>query len=268
MPIKLLLLDLDDTLLGRDLEILPANREALTAAGRAGVQVTLASGRMFQSMRPYAETLGTTLPLITYNGALARPLTGPDLWHEPLTNPAALAVLSFLARYDVTVNLYLHDRLFVRELDQRALAYAANARVKAEPVGNLASFLGRGEPTKMLAVGDPELLAGVRTALGVDFAGLAEVTLSKPHYLEIMAPGISKAVAMARLTDHLGLSRAETMAIGDGPNDLGMLAQAGVGVAVGNAPPEVLARVAHVVAPSDQDGVAEAVERFILKGEE
>ena len=77
MSIKLLLLDLDDTLLGKDLEISPANRAALAAAAAAGVRVTLASGRMFRSMRPYAEDLNLTLPLITYNGALARPLAGP-----------------------------------------------------------------------------------------------------------------------------------------------------------------------------------------------
>ena len=264
MPIKLLLLDLDDTLLGKDLEISPANRAALAAAAAAGVGVTLASGRMFRSMRPYAETLDLALPLITYNGALARPLSGPDLWHQPLANATARALLAELARYDATVHLYLDDRLYVERLDERVLRYTANARVEAEPVGDLLSFLGEGEPTKMLALGAPECVAELRQSLGGEFADRAEITISKPTYLEIMAPGISKAVALARLAAHLGLAQSETMAIGDGPNDLGMLAQAGLGVAVGNAPPEVLAKVEHVVAPSDRDGVAEAVRRFIL----
>ena len=94
MTVKLLLVDLDDTLLGKDLEISPANRRALRAAMDAGVQVTLATGRMFGSMRPYAETLGLVLPLIAYNGALARPLRGPDLWHEPVDNAVARAILA------------------------------------------------------------------------------------------------------------------------------------------------------------------------------
>lgn len=265
MAIGLLLLDLDDTLLGGDLEISPANRAALAAAIRQGVRVTLASGRMFQSMRPYAEALALELPLIAYNGALARPLAGQDLWHEPLANTTALALLDRLAGHGVTINLYLDDRLYVKELDERAMMYAANARVAAEPVGDLASFLKQGQPTKILAIGPPELVTELRADLSVEFGGRAEIIPSKPHYLEITAPNISKAMALARLTERLGLDRSETMAIGDGPNDLGMLAQAGIGVAVGNAPPEVLAQVEHVVAPSDRDGVAEAVERFILK---
>ncbi len=264
MPIKLLFLDLDDTLLGRDLEISAANRTALSAAASHGVQITLASGRMFRSMRPYAESLGIRLPLITYNGALARPLAGPDLWHEPLPDSTAQRILAELDHQDVTVNLYLDDHLYVKELDERALGYAANARVEAEPIGDLAVFLAGRRPTKMLAVGTPSLLAGLLPVMREEFAGQAEITLSKPNYLEIMAPGVSKAAAVDRLTGHLGLTRSETMAIGDGPNDLGMLSQAGLGVAVGNAPPEVKTQVAQVVAPSDQDGVAEAIERFIL----
>ncbi|MGE5551842.1 MAG: Cof-type HAD-IIB family hydrolase [Bacteroidota bacterium] len=267
MPIRLILLDLDDTLLGKDLQISAANREALARAGQRGVQVTLATGRMFRSMRPYAEILGLELPLIAYNGALARPLAGTDLWHEPLAHATAQALLARLADHDVTVNLYLDDRLYVKELDRRAQAYAANAGVPAEPIGDLAAFLGDRAPTKMLAMGAPDLLAGLRASLGAEFAGRAEIVTSKPHYLEIMAPNISKAMALERLAAKLGLELSETMAIGDGPNDLGMLLQAGVGVAVGNAPPEVRARVPRVVAPSDRDGVAEAVYKYILSEE-
>ena len=265
MTVRLLLVDLDDTLLGSDLEVSAANRRALDAAAERGVRVTLASGRMHRSMRPYAEALGITLPLIAYNGALARPPAGPALWHTPLANAAALALLDRLAAYDVTVHLYLDDRLYVARMDSRSLAYAANARVAVEPVGDLAAFLAGGAPTKLLAAGDPALLAGLRSSLGAEFAGRAEIVTSKSHYLEFMAPGVSKAAALVRLAAFLGVAVTETMAIGDGPNDLGMLAQAGVGVAVANAPPEVLARASHVVAASDRDGVAEAVARFILE---
>ncbi|MGE5598226.1 MAG: HAD family hydrolase [Bacteroidota bacterium] len=264
MPVKLLFLDLDDTLLGGDLRISRANQEAIRAAVRRGVQLTLASGRMFRSMRPYAEELGIALPLVAYNGALARSLSGEDLWHTPLDNAAARELLDRLAGRDVTVNLYLDDRLFVKELDERARAYAVNAGVAAEPVGDLPAFLGGREPTKMLAIGDPALLAELRRELGDALAGRVEVTPSKPHYLEFMAPGVSKAAALVRLAAALGVPAGETMAVGDGPNDLAMLAAAGIGVAVGNAPAEVLDRAPHVVAPADQDGVAEAIERFIL----
>ena len=92
-----------------------------------------------------------------------------------------------------------------------------------------------------------------------------EISISKPHYLEIMAPGISKGAALRHLAGHFDLDASAVMAIGDGPNDLDMLRTAGIGVAVGNAPPEVLAGVKYVVSSSDRDGVAEAVERYILR---
>ncbi|MGE5528448.1 MAG: Cof-type HAD-IIB family hydrolase [Patescibacteria group bacterium] len=265
MPIKLLLVDLDDTLLGGDQTISPANREALLLAAGRGVMVALATGRMYQSARPYAEELALTLPVIAYNGALARPLSGPPLWHQPLANGVARALLARLARYDVTVNLYLEDELYVARLDERAAAYAANTRVRAIPVGDLGAFLGRRRPTKLLAIGRPETVTALRLRLGEEFRGRAEIVPSKPAYLEIMAPGVTKGAALARLASGLGIARDETMAVGDGPNDLGMLAWAGIGVAVGNAAPEVLAAAARVVAPSGRDGVAEAVRRFILE---
>jgi len=264
MTIKLLMVDLDDTLLGADIEISAANRRALAEASRLGVSVTLASGRMFSSMRPYAEELGIEMPLIAYNGALARPLTGTDLWHHPLDSVTALEILDHLSAKPVVVNLYLNDRLYVREMNQRVTAYGANARVQATPVGDLAAFLGAERPTKMLAIGEPALLKQLCPALGTSMADRAEISLSKPHYLEIMAPGISKGAALRLLLRHLGLNASEVMAIGDGPNDLDMLRTAGIGVAVGNAPPEVLAGVKYVVSSSDHDGVAEAVEKFIL----
>ena len=264
MTIKLLMVDLDDTLLGADIEISAANRRALAEASRLGVSVTLASGRMFSSMRPYAEELGIEMPLIAYNGALARPLTGTDLWHHPLDSVTALEILDHLSAKPVVVNLYLNDRLYVREMNQRVTAYGANARVQATPVGDLAAFLGSGRPTKMLAIGEPALLKQLCLAMSASLTGRAEFAISKPHYLEIMAPGISKGAALRHLVGYFDLDVSEVMAIGDGPNDLDMLRTAGIGVAVGNAPPEVLAGVKYVVSSSDHDGVAEAVEKFIL----
>lgn len=265
-PVKLLLMDLDDTLLGRDGAISPANRAALAAAMARGVRVTLASGRMFRSMRPYAEEIDVpaTLPVIAYNGALGRSLDGTTIWHEPLPNPTARALLSFLAGRDLTVHLFLDDRLYVKEIDERVRLYMANSRVEAEPVGDLTAFLGNGCPTKILNMGDPAYLRRLQAELTSAFGARVESTFSRPYFLEIMAPGISKAAGLRRLAGHLGVALEETMAIGDGPNDLGMLLEAGIGVAVGNAPPEVLARAPYTTGPSDRDGVAEAIRRFVI----
>ncbi|NLG84520.1 MAG: HAD-IIB family hydrolase, partial [Firmicutes bacterium] len=165
---------------------------------------------------------------------------------------------------DLTVHLFLHDRLYVKEIDERVRLFTANARVEAEPVGDLDGFLADGTPPQLLALGEPVLLQALRAELTAAFAGEVELTFSRPHYLEMMAPGVSKAAALLKLAARLGIKREETMAIGDGPNDLAMLLAAGIGVAVGNAPAEILARAPYITAPCDRDGVAEAIRRFAI----
>ncbi len=263
--IKLVAIDLDDTLLRDDLTISPRTRAAVKAVMERGVAVTLATGRMFRSARPYARQLGFDLPLITYQGALVKnALSGEVVYHRPLAVGAARRVIEFGRRKKVQVNFYLDDELYVERITPRGAHYAAFARVPCRQVADLEDLLARGNPLKLLLIeAEPvldEFAQELREMLGEE----AHLTKSKPCYLEVVHPQATKGQALRELARRLGVRREEVMALGDSFNDIEMLEFAGLGVAVANARPEVRRRARWVTLSNNEDGVAVALETFIL----
>ncbi|MBO8142333.1 MAG: HAD family phosphatase [Firmicutes bacterium] len=264
MAIRLVAVDLDDTLLNEDLAISPRSRRAIARAQKAGIAVVLATGRMFPSARPYALSLGLTGPLITYNGAMIKTAAGNLWWHRPVPRDVALEVLDWAQSAGGAVQCYLDDRLCVPRITEEVRYYTEIAGIPAQAVGDMRRLLSEGEPTKMLSVGSPEAVRAWEADLKARFGPRLAVTISKPRFVEMLRPGVSKASALAEVARRLGVDRGDVLAIGDSFNDLEMLDWAGVGVAMGNAPPEVQAAADHVVRSNVEEGVAEAIERFVL----
>lgn len=263
-PIRLVALDVDDTLLTDDLTISPRVRQAIHEAMARGVTVILATGRMFPAARPYAKELGLTGPLITYNGALIRTEDGDTWWHRPVPRPLALEVLDRAEAEGWDVQCYCDDRLFVPRIDEGVRYYLDIANVPAQTCSDMRALLQERETTKLLAIGEPEETARRAEALTEAFAGRLTITISKPRFVEMLDASVSKAAALAEVARRLSVPRDQVLAIGDSFNDLEMIRWAGVGVAMGNAHPEVRARADFVVATNMEEGVAEALERFVL----
>jgi len=264
MSVKLVAIDLDDTLLDNSRTISPRARAAIAAAVAQGVTVTVATGRMFPSALPYARQLGLDVPLITYNGALVRcGLSGETLLHKPLDPAAAGAVLALFRERGWYVQVYLDDVLYVRERDASARRYEEIAGVTAVPVGDGLWSLA-GAPTKMLAMADPERIPAIDAAVRAACGRRVYTAASKPYYLEITHPDATKGAALAFLAGRLGIGRGAVMAIGDSVNDLDMIEYAGLGVAMGNAGEQVREAADAVTAANDADGVAAAIEEFVL----
>ncbi|HBE79691.1 MAG TPA: Cof-type HAD-IIB family hydrolase, partial [Firmicutes bacterium] len=140
--------------------------------------------------------------------------------------------------------------------------YAANAGVTPHPVDDLIPLLHNSAPHKMLGLAGADEIAGIQKFLQQKFGAQLIFICSKPSYLEILAPGVSKGNALKEVTKMWGLKPEEVMAIGDAPNDISMVEWAGAGVAIGNAVPELKAVANLVVADHDHDGVAEAIEKM------
>lgn len=262
-PVRLLALDLDDTLLTEELSIPRSVVSAIAAARDKGVQVVVATGRMFRSALPYARTAEVDGPLITYNGALVRALDGRTLSHHPVPMAEAQELALLAAEHGLCLNFYIDDELYVSCMDERAEYYHTISGVPAHVEPDLCRIL-TDAPTKALIVDDPPLADAWRARLACHFGERLSVTTSKPRFVEIMAPGVSKGVALAELAASLRIEPGNVMAVGDSFNDLSMLAFAGISVAMGNADPAIQEQVDYVVASSQQGGVAEAISRFIL----
>ncbi len=281
---------MDDTLLAPDLTIPPRSRRSLQKAAGKGVLVTLATGRMFRSVLPYARELGITAPLIAYNGALIQhPRTGEIFFHEQIPFEHAKRVAAVCRENDLHLNVYINDILYVERLRPEAEYYRKISGVEPEVVGDLVEFLqnmekagsstaggsnGAGHPdqapggglspTKLLVIVAPEASEKWLSFFRGQFPEILHVTGSKLEFVEMMVEGVSKGRALALLAGRLGIEPAEVMAIGDGYNDLEMLQFAGVSVAMGNAPAVLKARASYVTRPNTEEGVAEAIERFVL----
>lgn len=270
-PIRLVAADLDGTLVGPDLVLRPRTVAAFRAAVGLGVEITIATGRMAKSARPFAEILGQSAPIIAYQGGLIRSMWGSSgpigklLLHRPLPASVAREALAWSSANGLAAHVNHLERFVLPESDPRADDYSAFLGARAEIVPDLGAWIQR-PVTKILAVADAprptELLPIAREI----FAGRAAVTVSHPEFLEFLAPGVSKGAAVRWLARRLGIPLEQTMAIGDQFNDLEMIEGVGHGVAMPSAPPEVQA-VARYIAPDlAEEGAAQVVEALVLSG--
>jgi Cof subfamily protein (haloacid dehalogenase superfamily) len=267
--IRLLALDLDGTVLTPDLQISERTRGAVGAVQARGVLVVLATGRMYRSTLRYALALGLPGPLICYQGGYIREMPAADgspgelLMHRQMPAEAARAAVAWSRQQGLDPHINIGDRLLVGRGPDDSPDYERMAGVGPEYVADLHGAID-GPVTKVLAVGPPGLPREVLEASRRVFAGRLEVTVSHPEYLEFMPLGVTKASGVAFVAERSGIPMSAVMAMGDQSNDLEMLRDVGLGVAMGDAPSEVKAAADEVTGGVDDDGVAAAIERHIL----
>jgi len=263
---RLIAVDLDDSLLGDDLKISGGNRRALLAAQERGTQVTIATGRMLDSAMPFIRELNITVPVITYQGAYIKDtVTGETLVKKPIPMEYAHRILEECKRDKLYVQVYLENSYFFEQENQYSRLYHRLSGIRGRAVGDLKTFL-KEEPIKILIIDEPERIPVFRSRFEKLFGGRLQIAVSKPNYLELTHIEATKGNALERLGSMLGIKKEEIIAIGDSYNDVSMIEYAGLGVAMGNAPDPVKAFARYVTKGNEEDGVAEVVERFVLKG--
>lgn len=266
--IRLIASDLDETLLDQDSRISDENKEAVAQVLERGLTFTLATGRMFQSALPFAQELGldSSQPIICYNGALIKRLSGETIHEIPLEPEHSIQIAEYGLRHGWTVNLYYDDELYVQEINQHVKDYADLAQVNAHVVGDLSRFIAEGEKrlSKILIVSEPEDIMGKIEQLESFMGGKVQILRSRKKYIEITNLHAHKGAALLWLADFMGLAAQEVLALGDNNNDLTMLEMAGVGVAVGNALDAVKEVADHVTSVNYEHGVARAIWNYVL----
>ena len=261
--IRLVAIDIDDTLLTPDRQVTPATRKAIASAVAGGTKVVLATGRMFCAAEPFARELELPGPLIAYQGALIKDLAAERIWrHLAIEGGILQELLHWLEERRLHINLYIDDELYVEEMNAFAERYARLNKIDVKTVGPLSVFRPS-LATKVVVIEEPDLLAQLLPQAQVAFGSVLAVNRSLPHLLEFGHPEALKSRALAWLGEKWGITPQEMMAIGDGENDLDMLAFAGIGVAMANAPAVVRAAADHITSANTADGVALALARFL-----
>ena len=272
MGYKLIALDVDGTIRSVGSPIAERTRKAVDAAREAGAIVTLATGRAFRSAITNCAVLGIEAPIATSQGAyIAYPVSEEVLRHCPLTADAALAALDAVeahADYDaVQVVAFYPERLYVDDMTEWAAGYGERTDIAVEHVGNLREVADMGI-TRIVAVGidDYDAVARVERSVKAELATQALVMRSLPYFCEILHPNGGKEDALAWMCDYFGIEHSETIAFGNGYNDIQMLEWVSLGIAVGDAVPEALAAADMIAPPFEAHGVAQALEELLDKG--
>lgn len=267
MTYRLIVADLDGTLMGDDLVIPDEVVAAVQEAIAAGLYFTIATGRTFAGAQPFIRRLGVNAPVILYQGAEIRdPVSGEAIYQACIPLEWARELLAVLKEAGVHANVFLDDQPFAEAYSPQAQLYEQIDAVPVQIVGDLLAFLQR-PPSKIMLVGEPAQLAELATSLQQRFAGKLRLTRSHRFFLEAVPLGANKARALARLARHLGVLRHETVALGDNDNDAEMLAWAGLGIAVDNASPAAK-QAADVIAPAvAHAGAAWAIRQLVLQGQ-
>ena len=261
--IRLVATDLDGTLLNAASDLTPRTRRALIAAMKRGVLISLSSGRMTEAMLPFAEEIGVNAPMILFYGAMIYDhRTGETLYKNAL--PAALSkrIALRLEELGVYYQVYPGEGYYCGERINYTKMYESSIRVPCQAVHATLSEWMVGDMVKMLAIGKPERIDEVQSILRAEFPTGAHFMKSRDNFLEIVAEGIDKGVALRALASRLGLPMDEVMAFGDGQNDASMLRAAGTGVAMGNAVKECLDAAQIVAMKNTEDGVARVLEEM------
>ena len=269
--IKLLIVDIDGTIAGESNQVSTRVKQAIQAARAQGVRVGIATGRMYKSALRFHHEIEADMPIIAYQGAwIQDPATGITHRHCPVPVDIAKELIDYFEQPhlldELSIHVYRDDCLYVRGINPDTELYIGRSGIGVTPVTDLRTVL-TDRPTKLLAMSeDIDLIQHLLQDLRQRYSSeQLHITTSVPIFLETTQSGIDKGNAIDYVAKNLlGITAENVLAIGDNYNDVEMLAYAGIGVAMGNAPADVQS-ISDWVAPDVRaDGVAVAIEKFIL----
>lgn len=270
MTYKMIVLDLDDTLLRDDHTISPRTKEALMTAQEQGVKVVLASGRPTFAMRTIAKELhleeyGSFI--LSFNGAkIINCKTDEESFSSTLSPEIVHSLYDISKKENVWIHTYIGDDIITEKNNSYTEIEGQITGMPIVEVNNLKEAVKQ-PVVKVLMVENPEHLQMVESKLQKQLEGQLSVMRSKPFFLEFTEAGVTKGTSLNQLIQKLGIKREEVIAMGDSYNDQAMIEFAGLGVAMGNAPDDIKEIANYVTDTNMNDGVAKVVEKFVLKRE-
>ena len=269
MKYKLLVLDVDGTLLNNEKEISKRTLSTLLKAQHTGIRIVLASGRPTSGLLPLAKALEMGNFggfIVSYNGAQIINAENGEVMFDKRINPELIPYLEKKARKNNFSIFTYHDEYLLTDnadnVHIRREAWLNNLRIMEEEEFSIAIDFA---PCKCVLVSDDEeALRGLENHWKRRLDGVLDVFPSEPYFLEVVPCGVDKANTLGVLMEQLGVKREEVIAIGDGVADVTMLQLAGKSVAMGHAQDSVKICADYMTASNEEDGVAQAVEKLVL----
>jgi Cof subfamily protein (haloacid dehalogenase superfamily) len=264
--LKILALDLDDTLLRSDLSISYRTRNAIKQTAQMGVTVVLASGRIHAAMDHFSRLLGLhERPgyLICNNGALILETHTGNIVHEAkLEKDTLMAVCNLADAEGFALQMYDNDIMYVSRHNEYSSIDQKTTGLRQVVVENFRDMVGDG-CYKLIIPGSPELLKYIEIIIRTYLGQSLTIFFSHPYFLELLPGDTDKGTALAKVAGILNVKQQETIAIGDSMNDEAMIRWAGIGVAMANGD-ERIKSMADLVTEhtNDEDGVAEVIEKY------
>jgi Cof subfamily protein (haloacid dehalogenase superfamily) len=256
---RLLALDLDGTILSPDLRLDQRDVDAVGRALRAGWDVVACTGRPYPGAVPWTRRIGLSGPIVCYQGAQVRAADGDMMLDHGVPHELAMEVVDLCRSRDLHVQAYRDDRMIVDRDRPEAQAYAHHAGMEVNVVGDLDVGMGPTTP-KLVVVADEDVVNRLLPEFRERWEGRLNAATSMPTYLEMTSVAADKRSALEFLCRRIGVTAERAVAVGDGRNDVTMIAWAGVGYAVRGAAPEVVeAARGRTVGPPGTGGIAQMI---------
>lgn len=262
--IRLVAIDLDGTLLNSRKELHPQTVQAVEAVKQSGIMVTLATGRTFGSTAPFAKLLGIDIPIITNNGAyIAAVANNQVVEKKTMLMEQAKTMISQLEQAGYYIKVYIDDHLYVQQATEETHDFSRRFGVPFTAVGKLNLAKMKANPLKVAVIDRSERIKEVWRMLE-PWKDHFCISRDGEQGIEITEKTANKGAALATLCRLLHISMNDVMAIGNEGNDVSMVRNAGIGVAMGNAYEELKQLAAIVTKTNDELGVAYVLKNYIL----
>lgn len=254
--IKAIFLDIDGTLVSfHTHQIPPSTINAIHQVRQQGVKVFIATGRPL----PFVDNLGELEydGIMTVNGASCRTADGTVIRHQPIHRDDLLRLIDYYHSHPFPLAFAANDDIFITMTSPEALEVLSILNLKCPPILPIERCLEM-DVMQIIAffkdMDDPRIMTEVLQGCSAQ--------RWHPYFADVICQGNNKAIGIDAIIGHYGISLNETMAFGDGGNDITMLQHVGLGIAMGNAREEVKAVADDVTASVDEDGVAQALKRY------
>lgn len=261
MKYKLIISDIDGTLVDENQNISENVLAKINQYQDKGGIFAIASGRIEESVKKYCEQLDINTPCILYNGAkIVDVLNDKCIYEEILTQEQIETVFEMLQSCKVDVIIYSNNKAYIKERNNVLDNYMKKDGIACVEYKDIRSIY---PITKILMIGEGDTLDNFEKKLRLSDMSMPYIVRSEPTYLEVLPCNTSKGEALMKLSEYMGIALDEIVAVGDNLNDIEMIINAGVGVAVMNAHPQLIEVADYVTATNIDDGVAKVIDKVI-----